>query len=79
MIRVTIELVPHGIGNPKHVGTMKIWNDLTGDRSKGNYKFTLTKNNPNIVWRGGEVKGFRRLSKSVGELMFLCLSEIFKE
>lgn len=81
MIRITVEILPYGFeANKRTVGVMKIWNDITGTKSKGNYKFTISqKQDLNAVWRGGEVKGFHRLSKSVWSLLFLCLCEIFLE
>lgn len=37
MIRVTIELVPLGVLEPQHLGTIEIANDASGDKVRGNY------------------------------------------
>lgn len=42
MLRVTIDLIPHGDERRKRiVATMEIANDLTGDEIAGNYKYRL--------------------------------------
>lgn len=42
MLRVTVELIPHGNeARRQTVATMEIANDLTGDEIAGNYKYRL--------------------------------------
>ena len=75
MIRITVELCKYGdTSNPEHLGTMKIWNDLTGDHTTGNYRFSISKKGlPNQIWKTGEVKGFKRLRRNAWDLLYLCL------
>lgn len=43
MIRVTIELVPHGIErDAKKIGEMRIWNNGKGDFVNGRYDAVIT-------------------------------------
>ena len=75
-IRVTIELVPFGIGKPRHLGTALIANDGSGDVDVGNYVATLSKwGRPNAVWKTAEVKGFRRRKRGAWDLLYLVLKE----
>jgi hypothetical protein len=75
MIRITVELLPFGLEqNKQHLGTAEIWNDASGSRTTGNYKFCLSKRgNPRAVWKSGSVSGFRRLQLGVWDLLYLCL------
>ena len=42
MIHVKIELWPHGIDcQARTLGLIKIWNDLSGTKKLGNYKYFL--------------------------------------
>lgn len=74
MIRVTVELLPGGLGPAEHLGTAFITNDGTGTKTKGNYSVWLSqRRRPNTVWREGVVKGFRRKRFSSFHLLFLAL------
>ena len=75
MIRVTVELVPHGIeGRKKHLGTAEIWNDATGNLATGNYGYRLSRRGqPNSDWKSGEVKGFPRKRLGGWDLLFRAL------
>lgn len=75
MIRITIELLPLGREEQKrHLGTMEIWNDATGDQKTGNYGYKISKfGNPSSVWKSGKVKGFDRLSRGPWDLLCLVL------
>ena len=74
MIRVTVELIPHGVGKPRHLGTAYIVNDGSGDVVIGNYKATLSKwGRPKAVWKGVEVKGFNRKKRGAWDLLYLTL------
>jgi hypothetical protein len=79
MIRVTVELVPYGIEDQKRViGEMKIWNDASGDRAHGNYRFSFWRKAKGTGRKckehTGFVQGFPRLAKDVFALMRLVLS-----
>jgi hypothetical protein len=79
MLRVKIELDTHGLGAIKDIWTADLWNDGTGDRTKGNYKFKIyQKNSTETVWKGGEVKDFQRLRWSVWYLLYLYLKKIYQ-
>ena len=77
MIRITAELIPHGVGPPKTLGYLDISNDGKGDLCLGDYSVRL-KDRRKRVRRRGKVEGFRRLEKGVWELVLLSLQEIFK-
>ena len=80
MLRVKIELDQFGLGKIITFWTMDIWNDLSGTKSLGNYKFRVyNKNSTNTIWKGGEIKGFQRLRWSPWYLLYLCLKQIYGE
>ena len=78
MIRIVVELHPHGLSTKKRViGRMEIWNDGSGDRKRGNYRFRwhngdLTDKRSRI--HTGFVRNFARLSRNVFDLLRLCLN-----
>ena len=76
MIRIMVELCPFGeeIGK-KPLGEGIIYNDLTGTKSSGNYKFALRDKNKR-VWKSGTVKDFPRLKKNVWYLLMEVLKII---
>ena len=78
MLRITIELVPWGIEARKRLmGVAEIWNDATGTKSKGHYKFRILKRgNRQSVWKAGELKDFPRLRLGVWDLMFRMLRDV---
>lgn len=79
MIRVTVELVPYGIGKPKHLGTAIIYNDGSGTKQSGNYKFKLSRRGqPETFIKSGEVKNFPRLRKNAWHLLHLVLKEVLE-
>jgi hypothetical protein len=78
MLRITIELLPHGFeGNKRVLGIAEIENDGSGTRVRGNYKYRLwgeldiaqKKTRP---WKSGRVAGFYRMSSS-WKLLYRCL------
>lgn len=80
MIRVTVELIPGGIGAPVLLGEAIIANDCTGTLDTGNYDVRLMKSpryakSPG-VWKRGHVEGFARRSKRVGpwDLLYRALA-----
>jgi hypothetical protein len=79
VIRVTIELLPHGFEEGKrHLGTMVIGNDLSSvDDVTGNYNIRLSKRGqPDSFWRKGRVEGFPRKRLGVYDLMYRALRNI---
>lgn len=80
MLRIKIELDQFGSGNIITFWMMDVWNDLSGTKFLGNYKFRIyNKNSTNILWKRGEIKGFRRLKWSPWYLLYLCLKQIYDE
>lgn len=77
MIRITAELIPHGIGPSKTLGYLDISNDGTGDLCLGNYTIRL-RDKRKRVRRKGKIEGFKRLEKGVWELALLSLQQVFK-
>lgn len=76
MIRVTVELLPKGRGQPQHLGTMEITNDGTGNRSRGNYTYRLSmRGKPEVTLRAGAVKGFPRRALLAWDLLYRVLHD----
>lgn len=75
MIRVTIEMLPHGDESKKrHMGTVDIANDGTGTRESGNYKVRLSRmDSPSRAWKSGAIKGFNRITRGPHDLLLLAL------
>lgn len=74
MIRITIELIPFGIYPAKHLGSIDIINTGSGTKTKGNYKYRLSrKGSPLSSWKTGEIEGFPRLQKSAYDLLYRVL------
>jgi hypothetical protein len=75
MLRVTIELLPHGDERRKqHLGTMEIINNGEGTLEDGSYSITLSKwGKPKSVWKRAFVKSFPRMKLGPWDLMFRAL------
>lgn len=58
MLRITIELVPHGILSPIKIAEGTIYNNLTGNTDYGNYNFVLK--DENKIYKTGVAEGHRR-------------------
>ena len=79
MIKVTLELIPFGLGKVKSYWIADIWNDASGSKSLGNYEFKIYEKNSTFkIWKQGEVKNFQRLRWSVWYLLYLCLKTIYE-
>ena len=73
MIRVTVELVPFGQESQKKViGTMIIYNDKTGSKEMGNYKYSI-QNEEGKEIQSGSYKGFPRALR-----IWRLIQEIFR-
>lgn len=77
-VRVTIELIPKGIGEPKRLGTIDIINDRTGDRSRGNYTARMYDRGGRL-WRTVRVEGFPRRQLLGFDLVFRVLDKAIGE
>ena len=78
MIRITFEIIPLGIeANKKTVSTLVIHNDITGTKTKGNYKYRFHDKRDRIYMQGN-IKGFDRKGVSKWRLVKLILDEVFK-
>lgn len=75
MIKIEISLLPHGDEKRAlHLGTAIIANDASGDKSIGNYKFSLSKfGRPQAIWKQGCLRGFKRKVFGPWDLLFACL------
>lgn len=70
MIRVTVEMLPHGDESKKYtLGTMEIDNDGTGALREGNYEGVLHAEYTASAGRMGRVRGFNRQKQSVWSLV----------
>jgi len=76
VIRVTIEMLPHGDESRKrHLGTAIIANDGTGTATQGNYNIRLSRRGqPDSVWKTGRLTGFLRKKFLVWDLLLLALA-----
>lgn len=83
MIRVTVELIPGGIGRPRLLGIAEISKDPvesetnTTDGKLGSYTITLSKWAPKQgeLWKRGRVEGFDRKRRGAWDLLFLGLRD----
>jgi hypothetical protein len=76
MIRVTVELVPHGREEHKRVlGRMVIANDGSGSPTAGNYEAAATGKAPR-VWKNATVRGFPRKRLLAWDLLYRVLHEM---
>jgi hypothetical protein len=75
MLRITIEVLPRGDESKKrHLGTVEIANDGTGDEQYGNYAVRLAKfGRPTQTWLRGVVQRFDRVRKGPYDLLLQCL------
>lgn len=77
MIRVTVELIPFGIGEPQKLGEMRIANDgVTShqtDGRRGSYEFTVVGKRNELAY--GRVENWPRKSRHVWRLVAKCLNE----
>ena len=70
MMRVTVELIPHGDESRKRtIGKMEIANDGSGDLSCGNYDGVLHAEYTDEDGRRGRVTGFNRQKQSCWTLV----------
>jgi hypothetical protein len=70
MIRVTVDLVPHGVESRKRtIGTLTIRNTGTGTEEVGNYKAVLNAEYMKGDGRSGQVFSFHRKNRSVWSLV----------
>lgn len=82
MLRVIVELVPHGIEGAKHViAKGEIINNGQGDFETGNYTYTLcsppSRLHPQEVKESGTLQGFDRSRGSL-ELLMEVLKDAFE-
>lgn len=87
MIRVTIELVPGGIGKPRVLHVIEIWNTLartlsTRGQTHGDYayrisrKFTRPDGTPS--WhKTGDIERFPRAAKNSAHLLLAVLQDAY--
>ena len=74
MIRVTVELIPWGIGKPVLLGVGQISNDCTGTPTIGNYRVRL-KSKDGRDWKTAEVHNFPRKKLLAWDLLYRALRE----
>jgi hypothetical protein len=78
VIRVTVELLPHGIeARKRHLGTMELWNTCEGNSTIANYEATLSKwGRPAEVWRRGRIENFPRARLGPWDVILRLLVQI---
>jgi hypothetical protein len=70
MIRITVEMIPHGDETQKSLlGFMEIANDGTGGEMLGNYTGVFHSEYTSSSGRKGRVEGFHRQTQSVWSLV----------
>lgn len=76
MIRIKIEMVPHGVEADTYtIAEGRIINDGTGTLTRGNYTYSLS--HKGRVYRSGGVKNFPRKTHNVWKLLIRVLWEAF--
>ena len=79
MLRITVELIPHGCEQARHViAKGEIFNDGTGDLERGNYHYAFCRvggKSSDGKTVTGYVSDFGRLDKSALHLIAECLSD----
>lgn len=73
MLKVTIDLIPFGIGKPKTLKEFYIANDGTGTTTKGNYKVKMKD-----IWKEKAVLNYSRQSYPVSKLVYLALKDHYE-
>lgn len=76
---ITVDLNLFRFGNPddKHsLGKMKIWNDASGNQTRGNYKYVIF-NKRGTIFRKGEIKNFPRKRLLGWDLVYRILEQEF--
>jgi len=80
MIKVTIELLPHGFErNKSTLGIMEIFNKGTGTGVSGHYGFRIFRKGSKTIWKSGDVEGFPRKRLLSWDLLYRCLHSILQE
>ncbi|AMP15524.1 hypothetical protein CPter291_3287 [Collimonas pratensis] len=58
----------------RHMGTVEIANDGTGDQALGNYKVRLSRmDSPTRAWKSGAIRAFNRKTRGPHDLLLLAL------
>jgi hypothetical protein len=76
MIEIKMDLVPFGIMKPRRLGYIKIWNDATGTKEIGNYKYRIEDGDTKIE---GTIKDFKRLEQNAFHLLKIALNKSIPE
>lgn len=81
MIRVTVELLPHGkLENSRILGIAEISNNLSESLESngqfGSYDVTLSKFGGTGVWKKGTAQGFNRRTRGPWDLLYIALRNI---
>lgn len=78
MIKVTVELWPHGDELTKRtIATADIINDGTGTNTVGNYRYRLRGKNGRQL-KEGELKGFKRIFNVWYLIGLVCVRAFFE-
>lgn len=87
MIRVTVELVPHGVEERKvELGMIEIVNNGTGDWNRGNYNVELSGTDPVFVTdlvpgigESARIEGFDRKNLNAWHLVMVAFSALARK
>ena len=80
VIRVTVELISAIDDHKEILGVAEIYNDATGDATKGNYGYAFSKrNSPEVVWKRGRIENFPRKRLLAWDLLYRCLKDAVSE
>ena len=77
MIRVTVELIPYGVGKPRTLGTAVIANDGTGTPTRGNYVARFY-NKRGRMWKTSTLRDWPRKRRIAWDLLRCLLQNTVK-
>ena len=86
MIRITIEMVPSGVGKPRVMHVIEIWNSVGKSLANpryGDYNYRIsrkfTKNTVGPSWhRTGSIEDFPRAAKNAVHLLLAVLKNEYE-
>ena len=77
MLKIPIQLYFGGFGPPEELARVIIWNDATGTKEIGNYRYEIS--HKGELLGQGEIKNFPRLEETSVRLLYLILKDYYEK